>query len=83
MNAPLDGLDVLIVGAGQAGRALGQQLSGTEGRFLIVDAAAEVDDYWRRRWDSLRLFTPAQYNNLPGLPFPATVRDPRRRPQTG
>jgi putative flavoprotein involved in K+ transport len=71
MSCPTDNLDVLVIGAGQAGLALGHHLTPTGARFLLVDAAAEVGDSWRRRWDSLRLFTPAQYDNLPGLPFPA------------
>ena len=71
MSGPTDTLDVLVIGAGQAGLAIGHHLSRTGDRFLIVDAAAEIGASWRRRWDSLRLFTPAQYDNLPGLPFPA------------
>ena len=71
MSTPTDALDVLVIGAGQAGLALGHHLSRTGARFLIVDAVAEVGDSWRRRWDSLQLFTPAQYDNLPGLAFPA------------
>jgi putative flavoprotein involved in K+ transport len=71
MSAPTDSVDVLVIGAGQAGLALGRHLARSGARFLIVDAAAEVGDSWRRRWDSLQLFTPAQYDNLPGLPFPA------------
>ena len=71
MSTPTDTLDVLVIGAGQAGLALGHHLARTGERFLIVDAAAEVGSSWRRRWDSLQLFTPAQYDNLPGLAFPA------------
>jgi putative flavoprotein involved in K+ transport len=71
MSPPTDSVDVLVIGAGQAGLALGHHLARTGARFLIVDAAAEVGSSWRRRWDSLQLFTPAQYDNLPGLPFPA------------
>lgn len=63
--------DVLVVGGGQAGLAMGYQLGQHGQRFLIVDAAPQVGAAWRSRWDSLRLFTPAQYDNLPGLPFPA------------
>jgi putative flavoprotein involved in K+ transport len=40
--------------------------------FVILDAGARVGDAWRRRWDSLRLFSPAAYSHLPGLPFPAS-----------
>ncbi len=71
MTGPADILDVLVVGAGQAGLAVGHHLRRRGVRFLIVDGAAEVGASWRHRWESLRLFTPAQYDNLPGLPFPA------------
>jgi putative flavoprotein involved in K+ transport len=64
-------LDVLVIGGGQAGLAMGYQLAQRGQRFLIVDAAQEVGAAWRSRWDSLVLFTPSQYDNLPGLPFPA------------
>ena len=63
-------LDVLVVGAGQAGLALAWHLNGTRARYLVVDSAPEVGHSWRRRWDSLRLFTPSQYDGLPGAPFP-------------
>jgi putative flavoprotein involved in K+ transport len=39
--------------------------------FMILEANARVGDSWRKRWDSLRLFTPAKYDGLIGLPFPA------------
>ncbi len=64
-------VDVLVIGGGQAGLAMGYQLAQRGVRFQIVDAGAEVGSAWRSRWDSLRLFTPAQYDNLTGLPFPA------------
>jgi putative flavoprotein involved in K+ transport len=64
-------MDVVIVGAGQAGLALGYYLAQQGLRFVILDGAQAVGDSWRKRYDSLRLFTPAQYNNLPGLAFPA------------
>ena len=66
-----EALDVVVIGAGQAGLVMGYYLAQRGQRFLIVDAAAEVGGAWRSRWDSLRLFTPAQYDNLPGMPFPA------------
>ena len=68
---PDDVLDVLVVGAGQAGLALGRHLQRQGARFLLVDAGARVGDVWRSRWDSLRLFTAAEYDGLPDLPFPA------------
>jgi putative flavoprotein involved in K+ transport len=66
-----DALDVLVVGGGQAGLAMGYHLAQRGRRFLIVDAGAEIGQAWRSRWDSLRLFTPAQYDSLPGMSFPA------------
>lgn len=72
-TAPFRGhaLDVLVVGAGQAGLAVAYHLKQTGLRFLVVDAAAAVGAAWRNRWDSLTLFTPAQYDALPGMAFPA------------
>jgi putative flavoprotein involved in K+ transport len=64
-------VEVLVIGAGQAGLALGWHLRQQRRSFLLVDAGAEVGHVWRSRWDSLRLFTPAEYDALPGLPFPA------------
>lgn len=64
-------LDVLVVGAGQAGLALGHGLRGSGLRVQLLEAAPRVGESWRRRWDSLRLFTAAEYSSLPGLPFPA------------
>ena len=64
-------LDVVIVGAGQAGLAMAWQLAQQKLRFVVLEAASEVGHVWRSRWDSLKLFTPAQYDGLPGMPFPA------------
>jgi putative flavoprotein involved in K+ transport len=66
-------LDVLVIGSGQAGLAMGYQLTQLGRRFEIVDAAPEIGHVWRSRWDSLRLFTSGRYDNLPGLPFPAAA----------
>jgi putative flavoprotein involved in K+ transport len=64
-------LDVLVIGGGQAGLAMGYHLTQQGRRFDIVDAGPQVGHVWRSRWDSLRLFTSGRYDNLPGLPFPA------------
>jgi putative flavoprotein involved in K+ transport len=64
-------LDVLVIGGGQAGLAMGYHLAQSGRSFQIVDAAAEIGGTWRSRWDSLRLFTSGRYDNLPGLAFPA------------
>lgn len=63
--------DVVVVGAGQAGLALGYYLRGLDLSFMLLDAKSRVGDSWRERYDSLQLFTPAEYDTLPGLPFPA------------
>jgi putative flavoprotein involved in K+ transport len=63
-------LDVIVIGAGQAGLSVGYYLAQRGVRFAVLDASERVGDAWRRRWDSLRLFTPARYDALPGLPFP-------------
>lgn len=64
-------LDVIVIGAGQAGLAMARELQRRRRDFLVLDGAARVGDSWRARWDSLRLFTPARYSALPGLAFPA------------
>jgi putative flavoprotein involved in K+ transport len=64
-------IETLIIGAGQAGLATGHHLQRLGRPFLVVDAMERVGDNWRRQWDTLRLFTPAKYDSLPGLPFPA------------
>jgi putative flavoprotein involved in K+ transport len=62
--------DTVIIGGGQAGLALGHHLRRAGRGFVIVDSAVRVGDSWRRRWDSLTLFTPRRYDALPGLLFP-------------
>jgi putative flavoprotein involved in K+ transport len=66
-------LDVLIIGAGQAGLVMGYELKQRGLDFAIIDAASDVGDSWRKRWTSLKLFTAAQYNHLPGKEFPAAA----------
>jgi putative flavoprotein involved in K+ transport len=60
----------IIIGAGQAGLAAGYCLTKYNEDFIIIDSVKKVGDSWRHRWDSLRLFTPSQYDGLPGFPFP-------------
>ena len=64
--------DVIVVGGGQAGLSVGYHLKKLGLNFVILDASARIGDAWRKRWDSLRLFTPARYNGLDGMPFPAS-----------
>jgi len=63
--------DTVIIGAGQGGLAVGYHLANQGRRFAILDAEDDVGDNWRRHYDSLRLYSAAQYNSLPGMPFPA------------
>jgi putative flavoprotein involved in K+ transport len=63
--------ETVIIGGGQAGLAAGYHLKRRGLPFVILDSNARVGDSWRNRWDSLRLFTPAKYNGLPGMRFPA------------
>jgi putative flavoprotein involved in K+ transport len=63
--------DVIVIGGGQAGLSVGYHLARRGLRFVILDANKDVGDSWRSRWDSLRLFTPAKFNGLDGMPFPA------------
>ncbi|MEV0643669.1 NAD(P)/FAD-dependent oxidoreductase [Phytomonospora sp. NPDC050363] len=62
--------DIIVIGGGQAGLAAAHALTVRGHRPLVLDAAAETGEVWRRRWDSLRLFTPARHSALPGMPFP-------------
>lgn len=63
--------DVIVVGGGQSGLVAGRLLGLAGIEYTILDAGARVGDSWRQRWDSLELFTIAQYCQLPGLRFPA------------
>jgi putative flavoprotein involved in K+ transport len=69
---PRDALHVetVVVGGGQAGLAVGYSLARRGLPFVILDANERIGDAWRTRWDSLRLFSMARYNGLPGMPFP-------------
>ena len=59
-----------VVGAGQAGLAMGYFLRRQGHRFVILERADSIGSAWRERWESLTLFTPRRYSALPGLPFP-------------
>ncbi|QGG55037.1 flavin-containing monooxygenase [Paenibacillus sp. B01] len=65
--------DVIIIGAGQAGLAVGYYLSQRNKSFIILERNASVGDSWVQRYDSLHLFTPRRYNSLPGFDFPGKL----------
>jgi putative flavoprotein involved in K+ transport len=64
-------LDVVVVGGSQAGLAMAWHLQRQGLDFVVLEAGPEVGHIWRSRWDSLKLFTPSQYDSLPGMAFPA------------
>lgn len=64
-------VDTVVIGGSQSGLAVGYHLQRRGRPFVILDAHDRVGDAWRRRWDSLRLFTTARYDGLPGMAFPA------------
>ena len=71
MTKPDKHHQTIVIGAGQAGLALGYYLKQQGHNFIILDGNARVGDSWRQRWDSLHLFTPAYFDGLPGMAFPA------------
>src|SRR5215203_5810586 len=64
-------IETVIIGGGQAGLSVGYHLKKQGRPFVILDANERIGDAWRKRWDSLRLFTPARYSGLTGWRFPA------------
>ena len=76
-----DDVEVAVIGAGQAGLAMGYFLRRQGRRFVILERADSIGSAWRERWESLTLFTPRRYSALPGLPVPGRpgrLPDPRR-----
>jgi putative flavoprotein involved in K+ transport len=70
MQGSQQSYDVVVIGGGQAGLAIGYFLKRQEKHFVILDTAVSIGSAWRARWHSLVLFTPRRYDSLPGLPFP-------------
>ncbi|MFD0263098.1 flavin-containing monooxygenase [Kitasatospora indigofera] len=63
--------ETVIIGGGQAGLSVGYHLAAQGREFVILEGGRRVGDNWRVHWDSLRLYTPARYDGLPGMKFPA------------
>jgi putative flavoprotein involved in K+ transport len=76
-------VETVVIGGGQAGLSVGYHLAKLGRPYLILDANARVGDSWRQRWDSLRLFTPARFNGLAGMPFPASPNEFPTKDQMG
>src|SRR6266568_8515251 len=70
MSTHTEHIETVVVGGGQAGLAIGYHLARRQRPFVILDAGERIGDPWRTRWDSMRLFTPAGHDGLPGRPFP-------------
>lgn len=70
--------ETIVIGGGQAGLSTGYYLKRQGRDFVILDANARIGDSWRNRWDSLRLFTPAPFDGLAGMPFPAGDKFPTK-----
>ena len=66
-------VQIVVIGGGQSGLSVGYCLQRAGLSFVILEANAQVGDSWRRRWDSLRLFSPAAYSSLPGWFMPPQV----------
>lgn len=64
-------MDYVIIGGAQAGLAMAYHLQKMNKQFIVLDGQSQVGASWLNRWDSLKLFTPTEYNHLPGLKFDA------------
>ena len=69
-NGAIERIDTLIIGGGQAGLAAAYHLKRRGLPYAILDADERIGDHWRERWDSLKLYSPARYDSLPGMQFP-------------
>lgn len=70
-------IETVVIGAGQAGLSTAYHLQRRSRPFVVLEAAGRVGDQWRQQWDSLKLYTPARYDGLPGMRFPG---DPQSFP---
>lgn len=67
-------VDVVVIGGGQAGLAVGYYLQKTDRSFVVLDDREQPGGAWPHRWETLRLFSPARYSSLPGWPMPHALR---------
>lgn len=71
-------IETVVIGAGQAGLSTAYHLQKRRRPFVVLESAGRVGDQWRQQWDSLKLYTPARYDSLPGMRFPG---DPQSFPR--
>ncbi|MDH4159895.1 MAG: NAD(P)/FAD-dependent oxidoreductase [Actinomycetota bacterium] len=71
-SVDVEQVDTVVIGGGQCGLSVGYYLRKQVGSFVILDENQRTGDCWRRRYDSLRLYTPARLDGLPGMRFPAS-----------
>ena len=74
-NSELEIYDTIIIGGGQAGLSVAYFLQKTKLKYLILDNQSEPGGAWQHTWDSLKLFSPAQYSSLSGWQMPATENE--------
>ena len=74
-NGTVERFETVVIGGGQTGLSVGYHLARRGRPFVILDASDRIGDAWRHRWDSLKLFTPARFSGLDGMPYPG---DPDR-----
>lgn len=72
-------VDVLVIGAGQAGLAAARALAEIGVACVVHERYARIGDSWRQRFDSLALFTSREISALPGLPQSGEPRGFRPR----
>src|SRR4051794_34874871 len=66
----LEPFSMVVIGGGPAGLTAGYELAKRGIDFIILERGPRLGEHWRPRWDSLRVFTPAPFDGLPGLPVP-------------
>jgi putative flavoprotein involved in K+ transport len=70
----IEHLSTVVIGGGQAGLATSYHLKRLGLEHVVLDENEQVGTAWRKRWASLRLFTPGRYDSLPGMPYPGAPR---------